>query len=80
MIKLKNLEIKFFKITATGKTLEVQKEEILGLIKGLQEDYFIKKILEKKVYEKSISIYNKRLAEIKKRIRLEGKNDKSTRG
>ncbi|MBN1157080.1 hypothetical protein JXA85_05655, partial [Candidatus Woesearchaeota archaeon] len=75
IIKLKNTEVKFFKIAATGKTLEVQKQDLLALIKKLQNDYFIQKILDKKIYEKSFSTYNKRLAEINKKIALGRKDD-----
>jgi hypothetical protein len=69
-----NLELKKLKLLKKSKDLKFiqsQEERIINVMKSLQEDYFIKRIIDKESYRKMFYQYNKIYASLKQSAKEE---------
>ena len=70
-IKLQSLKNNLFRFTPTTIRLTQEKDEILGMIKDTQTQYFQKGLLETRIYHTKMKSFTKRLSTVEKNIVLE---------
>ncbi|MBN1793028.1 hypothetical protein JW826_05080 [Candidatus Woesearchaeota archaeon] len=69
-IDLKNKKVRMFKTDNTYEGLLVQKEEMLALVRELQENYFVNTKIDKSTYTRAFTTFKRKLAEIEKKIKV----------
>ncbi|MEM3373973.1 MAG: hypothetical protein QXE31_02010 [Candidatus Woesearchaeota archaeon] len=73
--RLGQIEISLLKLRNKLKNTNLTKNDIENLIKEIQEDYYIKKIISEQTYEDLIKYYYKQLNDLEQKNKLEQKNN-----